>query len=1123
MADVFGTAEIRHAVLDAWSQSATRLREDSNLEEDFAHAYYGDRVVIELAQNAADAATRSGERGRLLLELLRDGSAWTLRASNSGEPLTSQGVLGLASLRASSKAELADGETSETVGHFGVGFAAIRAVSDHVVVASTSGAVLFDSARAAELIESLPRQDLREESDRRGPRVPMLRLPFETSVPDGDIPNGFTTTVSLRLRDDEAVARVRDLLAAVDDALLLALPALSEVTVVIDGDERRLANVEDRWTIARRGGRFTDAALAERPVEERARSSWSLTWAYPREQGNELPGVILAPTPTDEPCSIPAILIGSFPLDPSRRHIAQGTMTSELIKAAAGLYGDLAESIAAETSNPRPVMALVPLAPALSGIEAGLQAQILNVLQGTPLLSPVTAQDWPDADAARDVSDPDSGCHPPHPSGADGNLAHESSVDLGPRGDFGVDDGPAKRLRRPSDVVTLTGPGSADLAVIEAAAHIHGNLVPARTDRDARALAALGVGQLTLGDIVDAAPTAWPARRWARWLRTIEPAAQTDPLVREQLSAVPVPLADGRVVRGARGALVPSGGLPSAALGALSRWGVRVVDPELPADVLGLLGAETVDAQALLSDSSVRDAVLARIEDALDGQLDEDFLREDNLQADPVASSPLDNIAATFGIAAEDVPLAKVTAVVLDLLSGVELAHPVPELAWLGELPVPVIWDDGEPDPLVELAPASSAVLPSSEWSRLIDSQDAPTLTLSASNAFPQQAWIALGVRCDVVGHPIAEVYVDRSEAFDSTPDDAEEFSEWPDYVRALAESLPRDIVAARAVDVVALPNLDLVRDVAWPDALASWVQKPLLRKAMMDPVWLTWPGGRVQVPSYSSWWLGRHREDVVGAPGLFASAEAPRSLRRWSDPLPAAWVQAGRSADVAAIVGIARSWEDLRPEQLPAILTRAADAAADGELSPGALASLWRGVIASVGALPDDDPQVIHHGSDQVVALSGRLPVWRDGAVAVADARDVCLCDEPQWLQIPGEALIPVPRDHAMDAADRLGLFAIRSTVPAELSFDQGDQLDVPDDVLDLLEDAPDSWWAHEELSLGSDPIRWWVEGSGPDAIVRAVSMADAASGIAWAARRWQMRQSIVGDSPDPGTLFQD
>src|SRR5271170_4458271 len=102
--DPFGTAELRGRVLDAWAASPARFREDANAEEDYALGGYRDRVVVELAQNAADAAARAGVPGRLRLTL-RDG---TLVAANTGAPLDAAGVEALSTLRASSKRDASD-------------------------------------------------------------------------------------------------------------------------------------------------------------------------------------------------------------------------------------------------------------------------------------------------------------------------------------------------------------------------------------------------------------------------------------------------------------------------------------------------------------------------------------------------------------------------------------------------------------------------------------------------------------------------------------------------------------------------------------------------------------------------------------------------------------------------------------------------------------------------------------------------------------------------------------------------------------------------------------------------------------------------------------------------------
>ena len=83
--DPFDTASLRATVLAAWAASPTRLAEDAAAEDDLARIGYRDRVVTELAANAADAATITGSPGRLDIRLRDDG---TVSVANTGEPLT---------------------------------------------------------------------------------------------------------------------------------------------------------------------------------------------------------------------------------------------------------------------------------------------------------------------------------------------------------------------------------------------------------------------------------------------------------------------------------------------------------------------------------------------------------------------------------------------------------------------------------------------------------------------------------------------------------------------------------------------------------------------------------------------------------------------------------------------------------------------------------------------------------------------------------------------------------------------------------------------------------------------------------------------------------------------------
>ncbi|MBB1261578.1 sacsin N-terminal ATP-binding-like domain-containing protein, partial [Streptomyces alkaliterrae] len=293
--DLFQTAALRRRVLDAWAASPARFREDANAEEDLALGGYRDRLVVELAQNASDAAARAGVPGRLRLTLTED----TLIAANTGARLDAAGVESLSTLRASAKRDDAAREAERDgtgrdaapaadgppVGRFGVGFAAVLAVTDEPAVVGRSGGVRWSLAEAREMAAELP--SLADELRRREGHVPLLRLPLPA---EGSAPDGYDTAVVLPLRDPAARDLTYRLLTAVDDGLLLALPGLAEVTVETADGVRTLARREEgpytvigdnRWRTVTHSGVADPALLADRPLEERERPHWTITWAVP--------------------------------------------------------------------------------------------------------------------------------------------------------------------------------------------------------------------------------------------------------------------------------------------------------------------------------------------------------------------------------------------------------------------------------------------------------------------------------------------------------------------------------------------------------------------------------------------------------------------------------------------------------------------------------------------------------------------------------------------------------------------------------------------------------------------------------------------------------------------------
>ncbi|PFG39109.1 hypothetical protein ATJ97_1604 [Georgenia soli] len=796
-ADPFGTAALREAALGTWRRDPSRLRQDANLEEDHARGYYRDRVVVELAQNAADAAAAADERGRLLLRLTSTPAGAELLAANTGAPLTADGVAALASMRASAK------RAGGQVGRFGVGFAAVRSVSDEITVATATVAhhgrdaaehdggpnagaagVTFSLARAAALLgeAAADHPGLAAEVARRHGDLPALRLPFPAVA--AEVPAGYTTAVTLRLRGNPEADAVRASLDELDDVILLALPALAEIVVETDDEPpRRLADVRDRWYSAHAEGGLDPALLAHRPVEERERTGWSVTWAVPRLQaGDKLAaggvghsggpaladatgapartpqaewfGTVHAPTPTDEPCTLPAVLIASFPLDPSRRHVPPGPLTDRLVQLAGAHYGSLADLLAGGPNGApgRPhVLSLVPTGLPAGTLDAALHEAALEALRNTSLLREV-----------------------------------------------GTDE-----LRKARAAQAILGPPGQDEHLLASLAPMVGGLVHVPPEHTAAARV-LGVALRDLADVVDDLPAGGhDPGRWRDLYAALAPYA---PAQREALAGLPVPLHDGRTARGARGLLLPTPEL--AALG-VDLPGLRIVHPDAAHPVLATLGATEADAVTLLDQPEVRAAVEADGDAPRDGTV-------------PPA------VATVLGLARSAV-----------VSRGEDLELP----GWLAELLLPDA--DGVPRPAADLAVPGS-------WAA--DVLDALTPVRADVVARWGAATLrAVGVRTDLVTVTVRDVVAEPAGEDDVRLDG------WGDYLAHLADVLG---AGAYVGDVVAVADLDAVADDAWPRLLARVAEDPDARAALLTEVRAS-VGGAGTAPSYTAWWL----LEELGAP----------------------------------------------------------------------------------------------------------------------------------------------------------------------------------------------------------------------------------------------------------------
>jgi hypothetical protein len=823
--DPFGTASVRERVLAAWAASPARLREDANAEEDFSLGGYRDRVVVELAQNAADAAAEAGEPGRLRLSLTASDDGEVLAAANTGAPLDAAGVAALATLRASAKRDEQDGRTAaHSVGRFGVGFAAVLSLTDEPILLSRNGSVRFSRADTVQLVLDVP--ELADEVRRRDGHLPALRLPFEA---EGEPPHGFSTVVLLPLRDEGAAGLARRLLADLDDAVLLALPGLDEIEIEVDGAVRVLRDAGSRWFTAARSGTFSPPEqrdlYADRPTEEAHRPWWSVLWAVPASPDIGVPQVLHAPTPTDEPMAWPALLLASFPLEPSRRHVAPGPLTDRLVSEAASTYADLLTERAALALD---LLPLVPIGLGAGALDAALRLATLAALRDAPILRT-------------------------------------------------VEDGSAVR---PRDAVVIDGtPGSAPEVLTALAPFVAGLVDAPPSGRTA--LRQLGVQQVGLSEVIEALPPAADPEEWASRYAALA-AVGEQPDGREALGVLPVPLADGRVVRGARGLLLPPESMSADVLEPLAAAGVRLVHRAAVHPLLIRLGALPATPRQILEDPAVRELVMTS----------------------PDAEDP-DAVAATV--------LGLVAAAVAD-----DALRPG-DLPWLGDLALPDVED--------ELSPAAALALPDSLAARLLDPDEIGLVAGDWLDRFGGPALAALGVLADLA--PVTGDDVDLLDPMEELAE-LDGFADWATWAATESGAGSGPIAGA----VVAVRDLDVLRPDAWADAVRAIAAEPATRPALVQPVRVRDERGRGgDVAPYTSWWLRRElgldaRVDPGGDPVLVALL----------DPAPD-WV-AGLDDEVRRALGVVSGLADLGAEATALLVER--QARPDRSVDLAGMLRLW-------------------------------------------------------------------------------------------------------------------------------------------------------------------------------------
>ncbi|MEU2043531.1 ATP-binding protein [Nocardia niwae] len=926
-ADPFGTSALRAAVLAAWRDSPTRLREDAASESDLVRAGYRDRLLTELAQNAADAARKAGVAGAVVVRL--DGR--DLYIGNTGAPLDVSGVHALTALRASGKS------AGETVGRFGVGFTAVLAVSEDIELRSVSGSLRFSRAATR---EALRQSEIRTPGGAAGEFVPpVLRLAWPTEARPSD---GLDTEVVLRLRADVDAGALLAAMRAEAVDLLLELPALQRIRI---GADELVSSAEDM------GGGMHEVYV-DGPGDVQ-RTWWQYRaprarWLLPVRDGKPVaaaPDVLRAPTRSDEELSLPALLIADIPMQPDRRRLLPGARLAELADGYAGF---------ARALPPRDRLVLVP-APGFARSEADglLREALLRELQTHPWLPViVTPDERLHQHAPFDGEPPDMpGVEPADVSG-DGPATEGFAVpsagvgaepgDIGTAGAADASSGTAAAEPSAAQPRSITvAPHPRDVAV-PTRAYVFAGLTPELADlldemvgplviadlsgrAHTEAMALLDVHRLGLARLAELSGGLERSPSWWRsFYAALEPFA-ADPLAAEELGALAVPLADGRLVTGPRTVVLDD----QLEVAIPVHW-ARLVHPEAAHPLLARLGARSATAEDLLTDPGLH----ADLEDHPDDPDTADAILRLAAHADREALPP-----------------------------------------WLGLLELP----DTEAEP----RSADELLLPGAPLHALL-APDAPFGTVDPElvDRYGADALRAVGVGWDF------SVVV---EADPTGPDhDLDDEERW---WSTLADDPP---------ELVAVRDLDLVDDAAWPEALRQLAATPRTRRLLAD------------ADGYTAWWLRRYARIDSTPLGLFRH---PADIE--FDGLLSAFAVAGVDPD--AYRAVLADPGTITEELAAALLAALADPSRtpSPEVISRTHARLSDAVAAGRLDLADLQPP------DRVRALSG----------VVAEPQDAFVLDRPWFgLAVPADRLVAGDSETASALAALLDLPLVSEAVTAEV-----------------------------------------------------------------------------------------
>lgn len=370
---------------------------------------YAGRELLELVQNAADAAAEAGMPGRVHIEITSDG----LIVANTGQPFRRAGVQSLMAANTSDK----QNRRIRLIGAKGLGFRALLNWSSEPFITSGELEIGFSrehaEAHASALATRSP--DLAALLAGTDAVVPVLAFPrFGSAAGRTSRPGlaalitraralrtqGYDTVVVAHFGEPDALERAIAQADEFEPQFLLFVPTLETLELRVVGRVptiwTRQAGVGERLSLTIRRGDEVDEQVwtcrrrADRITDETGETS-SYELAVAIRHGSSAAGRLHSYFPTDVSLPFPALLHATLELDSNRKALNAGSKVNSLVLGAlATFYAETVTSAAkSRTHDPLALLARrAPFPAVLQSFEEAVYAaaalkKIIPTMRGT--------------------------------------------------------------------------------------------------------------------------------------------------------------------------------------------------------------------------------------------------------------------------------------------------------------------------------------------------------------------------------------------------------------------------------------------------------------------------------------------------------------------------------------------------------------------------------------------------------------------------------------------------------------------------------------------------------------------------------------------------------------------